>query len=306
MSVLLGDNKTHRREATMTDKVLESVEIYPHVFVYKNMFKDISKSYNILTESLTETEDRLFNPWTQWSIFGEYLNPIVPSFNPSEIYGNLKNIETKTEIEENQKQFAIEMLENFFLVTEDYIKRHNLEIDLNAKSIDEEGFETPTWKWTGGTIGKYNISNEHTPVGMNYHSDYIREQGSAPGYKFVITCTIYFNDDYEGGEIDFAMGDKLVKYKPEAGDLLVFPSGHPDYLTEEGKPYLHAVMPSYNKNKFLARMYWQKYQTGTDEWYQKEEEFGKDAWAGMQKDLEEQFRQDHPQRTVIENGVRLQ
>jgi hypothetical protein len=306
MSVLLGDNKAYRRKTAMTDKVLESVEIYPHVFVYKNMFKDISKSYNILTESLTETEDRLFNPWTQWSIFGEYLNPIVPSFNPSEIYGNLKNIETKTEIEENQKQFAIEMLENFFLVTEDYIKRHNLEIELNAKSIDEEGFETPTWKWTGGTIGKYHVSSEHTPVGMNYHSDYIREQGSAPGYKFVITCTIYFNDDYEGGEIDFAMGDKLVKYKPEAGDLLVFPSGHPDYLTEEGKPYLHAVMPSYNKNKFLARMYWQKYQTGTDEWYQKEEEFGKDAWAGMQKDLEEQFREDHPQRTVIENGVRLQ
>jgi hypothetical protein len=59
------------------------------------------------------------------------------------------------------------------------------------------------------------------------------------------------------------MGDKLVKYKPQAGDLLVFPSGHPDYLTEEGKPYLHGVMPSYNKNKFLARMYWQKYQRGT-------------------------------------------
>jgi hypothetical protein len=286
----------------MTDKVLESVEIYPNIFVYKNMFKDIAKSYKILTDSLTETGDRLFSPWTQWSIFGEYLNPIVPSFRLVDKDGGLKDIQTKTEIEENQKQFAIEMMKNFQLVTEDYAKKHNIDIDLNSKSLDDLGEMIPTWQWTGGTVGRYHINPR---VGMNYHSDYIREQGHHPGYKFVITCTIYFNDDYEGGEIDFAMGDKLVKYKPEAGDLLVFPSGHPDYLTEEGKPYLHAVMPSYNKNKFLARMYWQKYQKGTDEWYEKEEEFGKDVWAGMQKDLDDQFRLKHPQRHVIENGVRI-
>ena len=140
---------------------------------------------------------------------------------------------------------------------------------------------------------------------MRYHSDYIREQGYAPGYKFVITCTIYFNDNYEGGEVDFAMGDKLVKYKPEAGDLLVFPSGHPDYLTEDGMPYLHGVMPSYNNNKFLSRMYWQKYQKGTDDWYEKEKEFGKEVWASMQPELEKAFRDKHPQRSVIENGVRI-
>ena len=65
-------------------------------------------------------------------------------------------------------------------------------------------------------------------------------------------------------------------------------------------------MPSYNKNKFLSRMYWQKYQRGTDEWYEKEKEFGKDVWAGMQKGLEDQFRLEHPQRNHIENGVRVQ
>ena len=140
---------------------------------------------------------------------------------------------------------------------------------------------------------------------MNYHSDYIREQGDAPGYKFVITCTIYFNDDYEGGEVDFVMGDKLVKYKPEAGDLLVFPSGHPKYLTEEGMPYLHGVMPLYNSNKFLSRMYWQKYEKGTDEWYKNQKKFGKDTWLAMQPDLEEKFRQLHPQRSKIEGGVRI-
>jgi hypothetical protein len=220
-------------------------------------------------------------------------------------HANIDNLEAKTPVQQDQKDFGIEMMENFHLVTEDYIKRYNIDVDLNATSIDEEGRTIPTWRWTGGTIGKYHISTDDAPVGMRYHSDYIREQGEAPGYKFAITCTIYFNDDYEGGEVDFAMGDKLVKYKPEAGDLLVFPSGHPDYLTEEGKPYLHGVMPSYNKNKFLSRMYWQKYQRGTDAWYEKEAEFGKETWAKMQPELEEKFRQLHPQRSVIENGVRI-
>jgi len=285
---------------------LEAIEIYPHILVYKNLFKDVSKSYKVLTDSLIETEDRIFNPWTTWSVFGDYLNPIIPSFSTSEKHGNFKNVETTTQTQEDQKNLGIELLENFHLVTQDYIKRYNIDVDLDETSIDEYGNVVPTWKWTGGTIGKYHVSNEDSKVGMNYHSDYIREQGHYPGYKFVITCTTYFNDDYEGGEVDFAMGDKLVKYKPEAGDFLVFPSGHPDYLTEEGKPYLHGVLPSYNKNKFLSRMYWQKYQRGTDDWYEKEKEFGKEVWAGMQKSLEDQFRLEHPQRNHIENGVRLQ
>lgn len=289
----------------MTNRSLEVVEIYPNILVYKNLFKDISKSYKILTDSLLETEDRLFTPWSQWSIFGKYMTPIIPGFDPLDKFGNLKNIETKTQVQEDQKNFALEMIENFHLVTEDYIKRHGINVNLNETSLDEDGNTIPTWVWTGGTVGYYHISTSDEEIGMRYHSDYQREKSSGPGYQFVITCTIYFNDDYEGGEIDFAMGEKLVKYKPEAGDLLVFPSGHPEYLTEEGKPYLHGVMPSYNKNKFLARMYWQKYQKGTEEWYAKEKEFGKEVWKQMQPELEEKFRKEHPQRAVIENGVRI-
>jgi len=289
----------------MTNTNFEIVEIYPKILVYKNTFKDITKSYKVLTDSIIEIDDRVFSPWTMWSVFGAYLNPITPNFSMSDKFGNLQTIKTETEIQENQKKFGIEMMENFHLVTEDYIKRYNIDVDLNETSIDESGNTVPTWRWTGGTVARYKISSETQQVGMNYHSDYMREQGSSPGYKFIITCTMYFNDDYEGGEIDFVMGDKLIKYKPEAGDILVFPSGHPDYLTEEGIPYLHGVMPSYNKNKYLARMYWQKYQKGSDEWYEKEEEFGKEVWANMQKSIEYKFKMNNPQRSKIENGIRI-
>jgi len=289
----------------MIEGGLQTVEIYPKILVYKNMFEDISKSYKILLDALSETEDRLFSPWTQWSIFGDYLNPIIPNFNMSDKYGNLQNIEAITQIQQNQKNFTVEMMKNFHLVTEDYIKQFNIDVNLNETILDENGFSIPLWRWTGGTIGKYHISTEENQYRMTYHSDYKREQGHAPGYKFIITCTIYFNDDYEGGEIDFALDDKLVKYKPEAGDLLVFPSGHPDYLTEGGIPYLHGVMPSYRKHKFLARMYWQKYEKGSPEWYQQENKFGKERWAKMQPDLEEQFRLAHPQRYEIRNSIRI-
>jgi hypothetical protein len=105
------------------NKTLEAVEIYPKILVYKNMFKDISHSYKVLLDSLTESEDRLFSPWSQWSIFGEYLSPIAPEFSMEDKYGNFKSMETKTLTQENQKKFGIEMMENFHLVTEDYIKR---------------------------------------------------------------------------------------------------------------------------------------------------------------------------------------
>ncbi len=50
-----------------------------------------------------------------------------------------------------------------------------------------------------------------------------------PGPKQIITYTIYLNDDYEGGEIDFVDEEnkKVFVYKPKKGDITVFPSGRP-------------------------------------------------------------------------------
>jgi hypothetical protein len=53
-------------------------------------------------------------------------------------------------------------------------------------------------------------------------------------------------------------------------------------------------------------MYWQKYEKGTDEWYAKEKEFGKEVWESMQPELETKFLQTYIQRHVIENGERIQ
>jgi len=55
----------------MTDPV-DVIEIYPKIFVYKGLFKDIDKTYSLLKESEGE-EDGLFSPWSPWSRLIQYL-----------------------------------------------------------------------------------------------------------------------------------------------------------------------------------------------------------------------------------------
>jgi hypothetical protein len=151
------------------------------------------------------------------------------------------------------------------------------------------------WQMTGPSIARYR-TDITDPIAMTYHSDYIREPIISPGYKFAITALVYFNDEYEGGEIDFIANGEAYKYKPEAGDFLVFPSGHPEVLRDGDNVYLHGVMPPLGANKYLSRMYWMKYSIGDPEWFEKEKEFGKEVWAAMQPDIMQKFRDDNPNK----------
>lgn len=73
--------------------------------------------------------------------------------------------------------------------------------------------------------------NEH----FSAHSDH--------GFSYVCTVSsvMYLNDDYEGGELEFT---KLgFKIKPEAGDIVVFPS---TYI------FTHASLPVISGTKYSA------------------------------------------------------
>ena len=57
-----------------------------------------------------------------------------------------------------------------------------------------------------------------------------------------ISYVYYFNDNYEGGEVEFK--DFIGKpYKPDAGDLLIFPSS---------VEYVHRVLPIISGTKYNA------------------------------------------------------
>jgi hypothetical protein len=287
-------------------ETLDVVEIYPKIFVYKGLFKDINKTYSLLKESEGK-EDGMFSPWSQWSRFGEYINPIFINYNDNLKIEHVQNLKTSTDKQEEHKQVLLEILNNFLIATKDYIAKNNVKFDEN-KIIpdikDQNGNPIKEWEYTGPSIARYKIDIED-PLAMTYHTDYIREPISTPGHKFAITALTYFNDDYEGGEIDFIANGESYRYKPEAGDLLVFPSGHPELLMSENSIYLHGVMPATHNSKYLSRMYWTKYSVGATEWFENEEKFGKEKWQGMQEEIMEQFRNDNPNRNNADKERRI-
>jgi hypothetical protein len=77
---------------------------------------------------------------------------------------------------------------------------------------------------------KYNGGN-----GLGWHTD----DGAANHSR--ISLLYYLNDNYEGGEIEF---DKFnIKYKPVAGDILIFPSSF---------IYRHRVLPIINGTRYAV------------------------------------------------------
>jgi len=287
----------------MTDKALEAIEIYPNIVVYKNVFSDILDTYNALRNSSGEEED-LFSPWTQWSIFGQYLNPTFKGLAHKIEIESVEKLEPKTEKQESQKRAIVELYNGFHAVTRDYISKHNVDFDQERLVPTHAGNKTEEWVMNGPSIARYRTDIEGE-VAMTYHSDYIREPIVSPGYKFAITALAYFNDDYDGGEIDFIVDGEAFMYKPEAGDFLVFPSGHPDVLTKNGSVYIHGVMPAKGQSKYLSRMYWMKYAFGDDQWFEKEKEFGKEVWESMQPEIMEKFRSEHPNKFSAQNERRI-
>jgi hypothetical protein len=64
-------------------------------------------------------------------------------------------------------------------------------------------------------------------------------------------------------------------------------------------------MPTETTNKYFSRMYLELYHEGSAEWFENEKKYGKSVWADMQEDLRLEFRNNHPNRNTIEDGIRI-
>lgn len=285
----------------------EEEELYPKIVLYKNSFKNPQKMYSTLIESTTSKEEGFFSDWEPWSRFGEYLNPLSKQVDWHISPLKLDHLIADSDLKKDQLDFMKELMESVDRSIRSYISRYDLDVDMSKTEVDEDGSTITLWLKGHPAICKYEEGYEgKLELSMNYHSDYIREPIDSPGYKFAITILAYFNDNYEGGGIDFAIGKNLYRHKPTAGDILIFPSGNPHFLTENGTVYLHSVDPiTSGENKYFLRMFLFKYSQPSEEWKQKEKEFGKDVWSQMQEKIMEKFREQNPQRHYIEDGVRI-
>lgn len=252
---------------------LEHVEIYPKVDVYRNVLKNPEQMYKVMSDSEKTSEGKYFlKAWDPWAHFGTYtqkkdMREILPEQMSDEMF--IK-----------EKAFVEEVEDAYTKVLMDYIERHGIELP--------DG-----WRFSGCSYSKYNpqINTLDNNMTMQYHTDHITSQKDMPGDKFFITCTMYINDDYEGGDIEFFMDNTLINHKPVAGDILVFPS------TE---PYYHGVKTIEKKEKFFVRNFVMIPFDGTEEWLKNQKTYGAYKWAQMEAD---RIKYEDPRNMrYLENG----
>jgi hypothetical protein len=238
----------------VTDDGISYIEIYPKIFVYKNLFKDISKTTSLLEE---EDEGGLFSPWTQWAQVGQYLDPLFKDHKHNMTMEYMeKEVETNSPKQEEQKSAILEIFKNFHLATKHYMNKHNVDFDEEAFVTNRGGETNKLWTIMGPSIARYRTDLDR-PWGLAYHSDYKREPIKTPGDKFVITALTYFNDDYKGGGLHFREQD--IMYTPKAGDVVIFPSTymypHRAMPVEEGTKYSLVTMLDYSDKYHDPKFY---------------------------------------------------
>ncbi len=254
----------------------EPEKLHPKVWVYRSAIKDPE----VLLEKLKNLPD-----WRQWWVFGEITDALGAKDSewdafptPEQWSEHLAEVATSSRFPELTKE-----IENYFYAA-------------SANYVEELGISLDSWMHQAPSFAVYKEEGGVTDeMSMHYHTDWQPEKEEARGYKFRVTCTMYLNGDYDGGELAFLLRDDRnddsndirFDYKPTAGDILIFPAIEPFY---------HGVKRLRKGNRYFIRNFWLEYFPGTPEWLAGEAEYGPEEWANMEKIREDQFRKSS--RTV--------
>lgn len=227
-------------------------KIHDLVYVY-NVIDNPEQIVNQINYGKNNPSDSVhFNDWQPWNNIGEYIVDLHHlSYDPD-------NERSK------QEYTTIEYITSlFYSTTNHYLKDKGLQVD-------------PAWDRMGPSFCKYDKDSESVfwchlqdaseeikkeDLSMIYHTDYVYADRYDDGNKFILTCTMYLNDDYDGGDLKFNIGDEWFSYKPKAGDIVIFPSGHPELLAEAGTVF-HGVGRVDKTDKYLVRCFYQKWTEG--------------------------------------------
>lgn len=274
----------------MSDIIYE--EFLPKVFIYKNLLPNAKEMAEYADWFMESGEEHLI--WrkpTEWGVFGENIAfdrswvPETtalekfpePTREPQQIL-NMNIAGTKEEeYFEKESQYLKDLVSAFEKSTRHYLNAQNIEIEED-------------WWMMYPAICRYNPTIEENyrgegnvgPLAMVHHTDYEKIKADMPGDKFLVTCTMYLNDDFEGGEVEFLVDGKPYLYTPEAGDVVIFPSGHPDFLSED-YTYYHGVGAIKSGKKYFVRSFWMKPYEGSPEWLANRDKYGEEVWMKMEE-----------------------
>jgi hypothetical protein len=294
------------------EEIMDKQVLLPGVVVYKNLFKDVDKMLDVVKQSYTEPLDQydatgkgFIRDWVKWYDFG-----IMTNFAP-DAYGERLVKISKTGDQRNIILDQVEMKKNIVddveKIFNDYIKEFRQEVNwpeyvTNFNLLKQYDSSVVTDKDSRAIVLqqidllKHDIYPEKE-FAIHFHSDSPRYNEQEPGFKQMLSLTIYLNDNYEGGEIQFLSDkeDKVVTYKPKAGDMTIFPSFH---------PFWHAALPVVSgNNKYLSRIFLSWYYDGSPEWLAGKEKYGEETWKQMESKREKQeVDEGNKERMLLKDG----
>jgi hypothetical protein len=251
---------------------MNKIELYPRVMVYRDLIKDVPKTFKAITDSHDNNGENYFNPWTDWSKFGIYASVK----GDHEIVGRLGT----DPIFDNEYEIVQDVENAYKIAIDDYVKTYDIQLPENSR-LNSSSF----CRYHEGVDV---LENDLT---MQYHTDYKQSEREMPGNHFFITCTTYINDNYTGGEIEFYIDGKFITHKPIAGDIMVFPSI---------EPYYHGVKTITSGYKYLIRNFITYRYLGSKEWLDNQIEYGAVRWAKMEAERIENARFNG--NIIIKNG----
>ena len=238
-------------------------EIYPKIFVYNDLLPNKGHICSILRKSLDSSDGNYhFGEWKDWYGFGRLCEP--KQYDPQNTDFSNPMYDHERSVEEQLQNVISSAFSHYVGINSVPVPPNSI-VSRVSFAAYYEGVET----------GNGNV--------MQYHTDYIVSQHFSRFENFLLTCTIYINDDYEGGEIRFtSLNGDFFDYKPEAGDVVIFPSGSPLFPGRE--PYFHAVKAVSNGTKFLIRSFVKYQQEGSKEWLLNEKIYGSKRWMELEQE----------------------
>lgn len=207
----------------------KKIVVAPQIIIYKNIFKDSEKIIRSVEEF--SKDDTLWPDWEDWYSQGKH---IMAKFNRKDLELN-KNDSENIKIE---KKYLKELYSVFDFVKNDYLKQYGEGLGnwpdyiKNWKKVESSNKDAITLDIYKYDVVYNNESEMPDDIMMDFHVDEMPSGAHEDiGFYKIITITGYLNNNYVGGEICFydEPSNKAYKYKPNPGDITVFPSAAPFY-----------------------------------------------------------------------------
>jgi hypothetical protein len=226
---------------------ISAYKISEGIILYKNIVKNAEQILSFFKDAEMYQEDtylmKKFYQWGDYGIMTEVESESFHDFTPE--FFNPNDTE-----QVKQKECLSSIYDAYKFVKKDFMDQYG-EKDIwpdSYKKVDlfneAQSAKIAFLKYDQKNVLKY-VDRKTNYNFTAFHSDYFNQDMDTPGYKLIFTVMLYLNDDYEGGEICFWDGEKIIGYKPKAGDIVVFPSCEPFY---------HGVLNIYNGNRYAIRI----------------------------------------------------